>query len=102
MIDSEREIRDGIWSTPDDEDNFCPADEAFVELSIACFVPGRGEDGIRDRGEIGVVPARMHRRRRSSGRHCHGEARHATNIGTSWEGCALVGTDWWIIVRVSR
>ena len=54
MIDSEREIRDRIWSTPEDEVNFCPAEEAFVELSIACFVPGRGEDGIRDRGEIGV------------------------------------------------
>ena len=54
MIDSEWEIRDGIWSTPEDEVNFCSAEEAFVELSIACFVPGRGEDGIRDRGEIGV------------------------------------------------
>lgn len=96
MIDSEREIRDRIWSTPEDEVNFCPAEEAFVELSIACFVPGRGEDGIRDRGEIGVG------RRRSSDRHCDGEARHATNIGTSWEGSALVGTDWWIIVTVSR
>ena len=54
MIDSEREIRDRIWSIPEDEVNFCPPEEAFAELSIACFVPGRGEDGIRDRGEIGV------------------------------------------------
>ena len=39
---------------PEDEVDFGPTHEAFVELSVRCFVPGRSEDGIGDRGEIGV------------------------------------------------
>ena len=39
---------------PEDEVDFRPTHEAFVELSVRCFVPGRSEDGISDRSEIRV------------------------------------------------
>ena len=39
---------------PEDEVDFGPTDEAFVELSIMCLMPDRSEDRISDRREIGV------------------------------------------------
>ena len=39
---------------PEDEVDFGPTHEAFVELSVVGLMPGRSEDSISDRSEIGV------------------------------------------------
>jgi len=41
-------------NAPEDEVNFCPTDEAFVELPIGFFMPGCSDGGIWDHSEVGV------------------------------------------------
>ena len=52
--DPERITRDEYWNPPEDEVHFCPADEAFVKLSIGCLIPGTSVYGIRDCSEIRI------------------------------------------------